>query len=133
MRLEIKMRGKQTHRTPDIRRHNPGWGEATFADIEALALPLPNGHVLRLAGFARYNFFVEASAPLAGGGERIEAFWLCGEVGGRVNLFGVYPGQGRIIKDLRPLGREWGGGPTRGWRPGIRATRQVFEIRSRPR
>jgi hypothetical protein len=128
MRLEIKMRGRQAHRTPDIRRNNPGWGDETFTDIESLALPLPTGHTLRLAGFAQYNFFVEASAPLAGGGERIEAFWLCGEVDGRVALFGVYPAQGRIVKDIRPLGQEWGGGATRGWRPGIRAARQVFAV-----
>ena len=128
MRLEIKMRGRGTHRTPDIRRKNPGWGDQDFKDIEALALPLPTGHTLRLAGFARYNFFVEASAPLSGNGERIEAFWLCGEAGGRVSLFGVYPARGMVIKDIKPLGREWGGGPTRGWRPGIQTARQVFEV-----
>ena len=65
MRLEIKMRGRCLHRTADIRETNPGWGQENFADIESLALPLPTGHRIVLAGFEAYNFFVEASQALS--------------------------------------------------------------------
>jgi len=128
MQIEVKMRGRVPHLTPDIREKNPGWGDEDFRDIEGLRLNLPTGHVLHLAGFAQYNFFVEASAPLSGGGERIEAFWLCGEVDGRVDMFGVFPAAGQVVKLRRLFGKEWGGGPTRGWRPGIRAASQVFNV-----
>lgn len=128
MRLEIKMRGRTLHRTPDIRRSNPGWGDEDFRDIESVALPLPTGHRIVLAGFEGYNFFVEASAPLAGGGSRIEAFWLCGRLDGVVRMFGVWPRENKVVRTMRRDGQEWGGGPTRGWRTGVRAGKQIFAV-----
>lgn len=129
MRLEIKMHGRTLHRTPDIREASPGWGEEGFADIESIGLPLPTGHRIVLAGFEAYNFFVEASQGLSGRGPaRIEGFHLCGRLGERVYMVGIFPGRRMVKKDIRPAGQEWGGGPTRGWRPGRRAARQIFDV-----
>jgi hypothetical protein len=106
--------------TPDIRRHDPGWASEPFnRPIERLELFLPTGHRLVLAGMEQYNFFIEAvQSTRTRGAAQIRAFWLCGKPPGRdiVEMWRI--GAGRIIRDRKPWGREWGGGPTRGWKQG---------------
>lgn len=106
--------------TPDIRRHSPGWGDKVFnRQIESLELCLPTGHRIVLSGMEQYNFFVEASQPLSGGANAsIEAFWLCGKIPASAAVEAWRVGNGRVYRSRVPWGREWGGGPTSGWRPG---------------
>ncbi len=103
--------------TPDVRLGDPGWQDRPrWRPIASLELYLPAGHRLVLSGFEAYNFFIEASKPLSGGPARTEAVWLCGRQGANVETWRVI--EGRIVRDVQPWGREWVGGPTRGWQPG---------------
>jgi hypothetical protein len=108
--------------TPDIRHKDPGWGDEIFnRTIESLELFLPTGHRIVLAGMAQYNFFVEAvQSTRSRNGAEIRAFWLCGKLPGKeiVEMWRI--GEGKVIRDQKPWGREWGGGPTRGWKPGVK-------------
>ena len=107
--------------TSDIRHKNPGWGDEIFNRIiERLEMYLPTGHRVVLAGMEQYNFFVEAMQSIRSRkGAVIRAFWLCGKLPGKdvVELWRV--GDGRVTRSCMPWGREWGGGPTRGWKPGV--------------
>jgi len=107
--------------TPDVRRKDPGWGDEVFnRTIESLEFFLPTGHKILLAGMERYNFFVEAvQSTRSRDGARIKAFWFCGKMPGRdiVEMWRI--GDGKVIRDRKPFGREWGGGPTWGWKPGV--------------
>ena len=104
--------------TPDIRRHNPGWGDEIFnRRIESLEFFLPTGHRIMLSGMEKFNFFVEASQSSNGRAD-IVAFCLCGKIPCS-NLVEVWRvGNGKVIRNRVPWGREWGGGPTSGWKPG---------------
>ena len=106
--------------TPDIRHNNPGWGDEIFnRTIEKLEFFLPTGHRLVMSGMEQYNFFVEAVQSIKGmGSVKIKAFWFCGKLPGKdiVEMWRV--GNGKVIRDRKPWGREWGGGPTRGWKAG---------------
>jgi hypothetical protein len=106
--------------TPDIRRHDPGWASELFnRPIEMLELFLPTGQRLVLAGMEQYNFFVEAvQSTRTRGRAQIQAFWFCGKLPGKdiVEMWRV--GNGKIIRDRRAWGKEWGGGSTRGWKRG---------------
>ena len=105
--------------TPDIRMHNPGWGDEIFnRQIEGLELFLPTGHRLVLAGMEQYNFFVECSQAMAGGNAAIEAFWLCGKIAGSDLAEMWRVGNGKVVRLRVPWGQEWGGGPTSGWKSG---------------
>jgi hypothetical protein len=33
-------------------------------------------------------------------------------------------GDGTMVRDQKPWGKEWGGGPTSGWKPGVPGTIQ---------
>lgn len=104
--------------TPDIRHFDPGWGNEIFnRQIESLEFFLPTGHKILLAGMEQFNFFVEASQSLSGKSDIIAA-WLCGKVpcSSLVEMWRV--GNGKVVRNRVPWGKEWGGGPTRGWRPG---------------
>jgi len=108
--------------TPDIRRNNPGWGDEVFnRTIESIEFFLPTGHRIVMSGMERYNFFVEAMQSLAkgGAGAQIKAFWFCGKLPGKdlVEMWRV--GTGKVVRDRKTWGHEWGGGPTRGWKEGI--------------
>jgi len=104
--------------TPDVRLPDPGWQDRpTWRPITSLELYLPTGHRLVLAGFEAYNFFAEASQPLAGGSARLEALWFCGRRGASVDTWRV--ARGRIVREVKPCGQEWGGGATRGWQAGL--------------
>ena len=122
-RIRVTFTGKlnpRTYITPDIRRHNPGWADEIFnRTIESIELFLPTGHKLVMSGMEQYNFFVEASQSIKGnGGVKIKAFWFCGKLPGKdiVEMWRV--GDGKVIRDRKPWGHEWGGGPTRGWKAG---------------
>lgn len=133
----------RSYMTPDVRRANPGWDSEVFnRKIEQIEFFLPTGHKIILSGMEAYNFFIEATQAMSGrGGARIEAFWLCGLLPVRGEALGVksdqespsFPsrltphpspvemwriGQGKVIRQQKPWGREWGGAPTRGWKLG---------------
>jgi len=107
--------------TPDIRHHDPGWASEIFnRPIERLEFFLPTGHRLVLEGMEQYNFFVEAvQSTKSRAGAQIKAFWFCGKLPGSdiVEMWRI--GQGKVIRQRKPWGREWGGGPTRGWKQGL--------------
>ena len=104
----------------DVRRHDPGWGDEIFdREIEQLAFYLPTGHRILLSGMEQYNFFVEATQSIRrAGGARIEAFWLLGKLPEKDIVEMWRTGNGMVIHDRGIFGREWGGGPTRGWKTG---------------
>jgi hypothetical protein len=116
--------------TPDVRRTNPGWDSEVFnRQIEQLEFFLPTGHKILMSGMEAYNFFVEATQAFSRrGGARIEAFWLCGKLPSPATSDIRHPtsdidmwriGQGKVIRQRKPRGREWGGTPTRGWKLGL--------------
>lgn len=107
--------------TPDVRHNDPGWGSELFnRPIEMLEFFLPTGHKIVMAGMEQYNFFIEAmQSPGQCGGAEIQAFWLCGRLSGRDIVETWRIGDGKILRDRRSFGQEWGGGPTRGWKQGL--------------
>ena len=128
--LKIRFAGKTGPReyiTGDV-RINPGWGDEMFSQpIGQIDCKLPTGHVIHLEGYEQYNFFAECSEPLGRGPTRIEAFYLTGKNGGMVDIWRI--GNGIVTRDRKPWGREWGGGPTRGWKPGTGRRAQALIIR----
>lgn len=116
--MRIQHESGPAYVTPDVRRADPGWNDRpAWRPIASLELFLPTGHRLVLAGFEAYNFFAEATQPLSGARARLEAIWLCGRRGSSVDTWRV--ARGRLVRDVKPYGREWGGGPTRGWQAGV--------------
>ena len=107
--------------TPDIRHDDPGWASEIFSrPIEMLEFFLPTGHRIILSGMEKYNFFIEVlQSKKTRGRAQINAFWFCGKLPGKdlVEMWRI--GDGKVIRDRKPWGCEWGGGPTRGWKPGI--------------
>jgi hypothetical protein len=118
--------------TPDVRRRDPGWASESFnREIESLEFILPTGHRIVLSGMAQYNFFVEAThSTRSKGGAKIKAFWLCGKLPGKdiVEMWRI--GDGKVIHDRKPFGQEWGGGPTRGWKPGAIGEQAVSRLKA---
>jgi len=132
-RIRVTFAGKLSPKeyiTPDIRRNDPGWASEIFSrPIESLEFFLPTGHRLVMSGMEQYNFFVEAvQSTRTRGKARIEAFWFCGKLPGKdvVEMWRV--GDGKVIRDRKPWGREWGGGPTRGWKAGVTSNRYASHI-----
>jgi hypothetical protein len=109
-----------TYLSPDIRRRDPGWASAEIKNaIEKMEFYLPSGHKILMSGMAAYCFFVEASQALSGRGKtRIEAFWFCGRLPQTkiVEMWRV--GSGKVIRQRKPFGSEWGGTAIAGWKPG---------------
>lgn len=105
--------------TPDIRSNNPGWGDVIFArSLEGLEFFLPTGHRIVLAGMEQYNFFVEATQDMGGGRAKIEAFYFCGKIPNTKIVEVWRVAQGEVVRTRREFGKEWGGGPTSGWKSG---------------
>lgn len=131
-RLRATFAGKlppKQYLMPDIRHTNPGWGDEVFnRQIECLEFFLPTGHRVLLSGMEAYNFFVEASQGIGGTAARIEAFWLCGKLPGQdlVEMWRI--GQGKVIRQQRPWGKEWGGTATRGWKIGAIGATPVSSV-----
>lgn len=126
MRLDWKMRvrfaGKllpHEHITADLRFNDPGWGGELFnRQIESLEFFLPTGHRIVMSGMQRYNFFIEATQDFSMRGARIEAFWFLGHLPGTdiVEMWRV--GGGKVVRQQKQYGAEWGGTPSLGWKPG---------------
>ncbi len=115
----------------DVRSHDPGWASESFRrPITRLEFFLPTGHRLVLSGMERYCFFVEASQGLGDRGwpARIEAFWFCGKLPGLdlVEMWRISNGQ--VLRQRRLSGREWGGGPIRGWKSGRLGAKAVSAL-----
>jgi len=134
-RIRVTFSGKlppKEYITPDIRHNDPGWASEIFSrPIEMLEFFLPTGHRLVLGGMERYNFFIEAVQSIKTRGKaRIKAFWFCGKLPGKdvVEMWRV--GDGKVIRDRKPWGKEWGGGPTRGWKPGLTGNKPVSVLTS---
>lgn len=115
--------------TPDIRHNDPGWGNEVFnRQIECLEFFLPTGHRLILSGMDAYNFFVEAAQGMSSASARIEAFWFAGKLPGQ-NLVEMWRiGNGQVVRTQAPWGKEWGGGPTSGWKLGSSGKHPVSMI-----
>ncbi len=105
--------------SPDIRRHDPGWGGEVFnRRLEKLELFLPTGHRILLAGMREYNFFVEAVQNIGGSRADIQAFYLCGRYPDRAAVALWRVARGRVFHDTKTPGREYNGTATRGWKAG---------------
>lgn len=120
----------KTYTTADVRRENPGWRDEIFnRTIESLEFFLPTGHKILLAGMEKYNFFVEAvQSTRTRGAAEIKAFWLLGKPPGQDVAEVWRIGNGKVVRDRKPFGREWGGGPTRGWKAGATGGRVLSMI-----
>lgn len=134
-RLRATFAGKlppRSYTTPDVRHTNPGWDSEVFnRQIEQLEFFLPTGHAIILSGMEAYNFFVEATQTFTRGsrhGALLVAIWLCGKLpalnpspltphSSPVEMWRI--GQGKVIRQRKPWGQEWGGGATRGWKFGV--------------
>jgi len=125
-RLRVTFAGKLPpgeYWSPDVRRANPGWGDEFMnRQVERLAFYLPTRplNCIVLTGMEAYNFFVEASESFSRrGGARIEAFWVLGKLPGEPVVDTWRVGNGTVLHDRAPWGREWGGTATRGWKLGL--------------
>lgn len=128
-RIRVTFAGKlppKEYITPDIRHNDPGWASEIFnRPIEMLEFFLPTGHRIVMnrivmSGMEKYNFFVEAVQSIRSRlGAEINAFWLCGKLPGKdvVDIWRI--GAGKVVHDQKAWGKEWGGGPTRGWKGGL--------------
>lgn len=121
-RMRVRFAGKllpHEHITNDMRFHDPGWGGELFnRQIESLEFFLPTGHRVVMSGMQSYNFFIEATQDFSMRGARIEAFWFLGMPPGSdvVEMWRV--GDGKVVRQQKPYGAEWGGTPSAGWKPG---------------
>lgn len=141
-RLRATFAGKlppRSYLTPDVRFSNPGWDSEMFnRQIEQVELFLPTGHKIIMAGMEAYNFFVEATQAFSRrGGARLEAFWLCGKLPApamseirnsksEIEMWRI--GKGKVIRERKLWGEEWGGGPTRGWKLGLVGSVPISQI-----
>lgn len=132
-RIRATFAGKlppRSYITPDVRFTNPGWDSEVFnRQIEQIEFFLPTGHKILMSGMEAYNFFIEATQGLSGrGGARLEAFWLCGKLpaASEVEMWRI--GQGKVIRQRKAWGQEWGGGPTRGWKLGLVGAAPISRI-----
>lgn len=119
--------------TPNIWMKNPGWGGEVFNRvIERLEFFLPTGHRIIMAGMEQYNFFVEAvQSTRSRSGAEIQAFWLLGKLPGKYLVEMWRVGDSKVIRNQSRWGREWGGGPTRGWKRGLIGNGVVSRIEGR--
>ena len=123
-RIRVRFAGKLPpveYLSPDVRHANPGWDDEAFnRQMESLEFFLPTGHKIMLAGLEAYNFFIEATQSFSRrGGARIESFFVAGKLPALpvVELWRI--GDGRVTRDRKPWGAEWGGTATRGWKLGL--------------
>jgi len=121
--------GAKEFLSPDVRFFDPGWGGEVFKrGIESLTFHLPIGMKIYMEGMEAYNFFVEASRGLAGGSIKIDAFWLLGKLplSQVTEIWRI--SDGKVIRQRGMFGKEWGGGPTRGWKKGIAKSNVISEM-----
>ena len=101
--------------------------------IEELRFYLPTGHVIVLSGMAEYCFFVEASQALSKqptARARIEAFWICGRYPETDTVESWRIGNGRVVRERKRFGAEWGGTPISGWKRGAIGSKPVSVIQA---
>lgn len=115
--------------SPDIRANDPGWASEIFSHrIEKLEFFLPTGHVLVLSGMERYNFFIEAAQSFGLASPKLEAMYFCGKLP-RSNIVETWRiTMGKVLHQRLLFGREYGGGPTRGWKDGAVGSKPVSQI-----
>ncbi len=108
--------------TPDIQHTDPGWGSELFNRmIEKLEFYLPTGHRLVLAGMEQYNFFIEAVQSFGKGckGRAVmKRICFMGKLPGQNIVDRYIIGDRKIWRDRKPLGMEWHGDTTVGWKAG---------------
>jgi len=123
MKYTIKYADGIQYISPDVREKDPGWAseaEGKKVGIEEISIKLPNDMTLILKGYEKYNFFVEVAQSLnKKSSAEIQAFFFCGASQGFVCIWKIDYKTKQIIKDIKPEGQEYGGGPTRGWRMGL--------------
>ncbi len=123
-RIRVIFAGKlpfKEYITPDIRKNDPGWASEVFnRPIEQMEFFLPTGHKIVMSGMEQYNFFIEAVQSTGSRGRaEIKAFWLCGKMPCADVVVMWRIGDSKVVRDRKPWGQEWGGGPTRGWKQGV--------------
>lgn len=109
--------------SPDLFSKDPGWSSeenGTLGGIRQIRVPVTSSKSIILTGFEKYNFFVEVSQNIGGGGRaKIERFYFCGASKGTVLSYIINPNDRTIIKQVSKEGQEYCGTATRGWRQGI--------------
>jgi hypothetical protein len=123
MKYQITFDDGIVYLSPDIRENDPGWATEAgekLVGIREISINLPNKTILLLAGFEKYNFFVEASQGFGQtGGAQIEAFYFCGAWHGHVVSYEINYRTKQILKRMAKVGQEYNGTATRGWRAGL--------------
>lgn len=132
-KIRVTFSGKslpKTYITPDIRHNNPGWADEAFnRQIESLEFFIPTGHRIVMSGMEQYCFFVEATQSLSGkGNTKIEAFWFCGKhpMKDVVEMWRVE--EGKVTRQIKVWGKEWGGSTIRGWKQGEMGNTPISKI-----
>lgn len=127
-RIALKFDTGATHLTADVRRKNPGWADERLnlmGRVESFDFFLPQNIQIHMERFEAYNFFVEASRNLGGGGRgRLEALWFMGKYRDRkgkelVRTYSVRFRDNVITKNVVLFGREYYGTSSRCWRDGL--------------
>jgi hypothetical protein len=116
--------------TKNLLMFDPMWGDEQLnRQLESIEFFLPNAHKIVLSGMEAYNFFVEVSQAFGGkGGARIEAFFLAGKLPGQDVAEMWRIGNGKVVRDRKSYGEEWGGTATRGWKLGVVGNSPVSAI-----
>lgn len=100
-------------------------------EIESLIYSLPDGNLIILREYEAYNHLVEATQNFYGSDnvkETIRAIYLMGLEKGvvtsyRITLYEIKDSKykiGDITRREYPIGKEYYGAPTRGWKKGIK-------------
>ena len=115
----------------DVRSSNPGWSDAQPTKIERLEFSfLDNNkvsHKIILAGMSEYNFFVEGMKKVSAKSPKIQGIWFLGRVPNSDRIVG-FIFKDTVLKLKTMKGREYLGGPTWGWKPGIIGLAVIAEV-----
>ena len=105
----------------------PGWNKCESEGITSLDVQLPYGEILRLAGYAQYNFFIGVGKSLSSGKPKVQHIYALGERKGivtsyRITILGA-EGDKHKVGDITvrkfPFGKEGiGRTATTGWKVG---------------
>lgn len=106
---------------PSVLSGNPQWAdEHSTKAVERMSFRVGES-LYHLEGFDAYNLFVEASQSFGGGSApaRIERVYFLAAKRGRVVRYCIDLRAKNLVIEALDWGKEYGGGKTRGWRPGI--------------
>lgn len=108
--------------SPDV-RVDPRWADEDMGrfPIERLEFYLPTGHAIVMSGMESYCLFLEAVESFSGGKPDIVGVWLCGKLPEEPTVEMWRIGEGKVIRQRKPYGKEWGGTAISGWKPGYTA------------